>query len=132
MNWFFRCGITINLILSVLIYGALFLFHEPVIRIFNQDSSLVQTAAAALPMFSLSFIPMAVNLIYTAFMFSTKRTAQANAIAISRGVAVKAICIFCVPILFGSDAIWMAPLLAEIFTLILAIVLSKTTKMVYQ
>lgn len=132
MNCFFRCGITINLILSVLIYGALFLFHEPVIRIFNQDSSLVQTAAAALPMFSLSFIPMAVNLIYTAFMFSTKRTAQANAIAISRGVAVKAICIFCVPILFGSDAIWMAPLLAEIFTLILAIVLSKTTKMVYQ
>ncbi len=125
MNWFFRCGIIINLVLSIFIYGILFFFDEPVICIFNKDDSLVQTASMALPMFALSFIPMALNLIFTAFMFSTKRTAQANIIAISRGIVIKAAAIFCMPLLFGGNAIWIAPLVAELFTLMLAIGLNK-------
>lgn len=83
MNWFFRCGIMVNLILSLFIYGILFSFGEPVICIFNNDNNLVQTAAVALPMFSLSFVPMALNLIFTAFLFSSKRTAQANMVAVA-------------------------------------------------
>lgn len=132
MNWFFRCGIIVNLILSIFIYGILFFFDESVICIFNKDSNLVQTATMALPMFSLSFIPMALNLIYTDFMFSTKRTAQANVIAISRGIVIKSISIFCMPILFGNNAIWIAPLIAELITLILAVGLNKTTKLIYK
>lgn len=132
MEEYFRCGIVINSILSTLIYGALFFFDELVIRIFNQDVNLVQTASAALPLFSLSFIPMALNLIYTAFLFSTKRTGAANAIAISRGIVVKALTIFCVPMLFGSNTIWIAPFIAEIVTLVLAVRISKTRKLVYQ
>lgn len=132
MRWYFRSGIIINCVLSVLIYGALFLFTKPVICIFNQDAELVQAASSALPLFSLSFIPMAINLIYTAFLFSTKRTGAANAIAISRGIIVKAVAIFCIPLIFGSRAIWIAPFIAETITLILAVVVSKTTKLVYQ
>ena len=116
MNWFLRCGITINIILSMVIFGILFAFDEPIIFIFNQDNNLVQTAASALPMFSLSFIPMGVNLIYTAFMFSTKRTTQANAIAICRGIVIKSIAIFGIPLLFGSNLIWIAPLIRSIYT----------------
>lgn len=122
----------VNLILSLFIYGILFSFGEPVICIFNNDNNLVQTAAVALPMFSLSFVPMALNLIFTAFLFSTKRTAQANMVAVSRGIVIKAAAIFCMPVLFGSKAIWAAPLAAELFTLILAIGLSKMTKLVYK
>lgn len=132
MRWFFRSGITINLALSILIYGVLFFFAKPVIGIFNQDSELVRTAAMALPVVSLSFVPMALNLIYTAFMFSTKRTTQANVIAISRGIVVKAIMIFCIPMAFGSTAIWIAPFIAEVLTLLLAAKLGKMTKLVYQ
>lgn len=131
MNWFLRCGVTINIILSIGIYSVLFIFDEPVIRIFNQNNHLVQSAASALPLFSLSFIPMAVNLIYAAFMFSTKRTIQANTIAICRGIVIKAIAIFCVPLLFGNNAIWIAPFIAESFTFILSLVLSKRTTLVY-
>lgn len=132
MKYFFRCGVIINFILSILIYAILYIFDETVIRIFNQDTELVQTAQAALPLFSLSFIPMALNLIYTAFMFSTKRTAQANAIAICRGIVVKSAAIFCMPVLFGANFIWLAPFIAEALTFILAIILSKTTTLTYQ
>jgi Na+-driven multidrug efflux pump len=132
IGWYFRCGIIINSILSVFIYGLLFVFNTPVIWIFNRDVELMQTASAALPLFALSFIPMAINLIYTAFLFSTKRTGTADMIAISRGIVVKALAIFSIPMLFGVNAIWIAPFIAEIITLILAIWLSKTTKLVYQ
>lgn len=130
MGWYFRCGIIINSVLSVLIYGVLFFFDKPIICIFNRDAELVQAASAALPLFSLSFIPMALNLIYTAFFFSTKRTGAANAIAISRGVLVKSLAILCMPLLFGSDMIWIAPFAAEMVTLVLAVGLSKRGKSV--
>lgn len=118
MKYFFRCGIIINFILSILIYAILYLFDEIVIHIFNQDTQLVQTAQAALPLFSLSFIPMALNLIYTAFMFSTKRTTQANSIAICRGIVIKSAAIFYIPILFDTNVIWLSPFIAETLTLI--------------
>ncbi len=132
MNEYFRWGICINAVLSAAIYGLLFFFAEPVIRIFNQNPELVQNASAALPLFSLSFIPMAMNLIYTAFLYSTKRTAQADIISVCRGVIIKAAAIFCLPVLLGDDTIWLAPFAAETMTLLLALVLSKTSKPVRQ
>lgn len=130
MNLYFRWGIRINAILSVVIYGLLFLFAEPVIRIFNRDPELVQNASAALPLFGLSFIPMALNLIYTAFLYSTKRTLQADAISLSRGVVLKAAAIFCIPVFWGIDVIWLAPFAAELLTLVLALALTRACKLV--
>lgn len=132
MNWYFRSGIIINTILSIVIYGVLFFFDAPAIRIFNKEPELVQTATAVLPLFALSFVPMAYNLIYTAFLFSTKRTGASNVIAISRGIVLKALAIFLIPLIAGTNAIWIAPFVAEIITLIIAIVLKKTSKLVYQ
>ena len=125
MGWYFRCGIIINSILSILIYGMLFFFNEPIICIFNRDADLVRTASSVLPLFFLSLIPMALNLIYTAFFFSTKRTGAANSIAISRGIIVKALAIFCIPALFEKDTIWLAPFAAEIVTLMFALKIRK-------
>lgn len=88
--------------LAVLIYGLLFIFNEPVIRIFNQNVDLIQTASTALPFFSLSFLPMSLNLLYTAFLFSTKRTFQADVIAIGRGIVIKSVAIFCVPVFWEA------------------------------
>ena len=80
----------------------------------------------------LSFVPMALNLIYTAFLFSTKRAKQAGGIAMCRGIVIKAAAIFCQPPLFGSGSIWLAPFAAEILTLMLALLLSRVSKLVYQ
>lgn len=125
MLWYFRGGIIINTVLSILICGILFLFDFQIIRMFNREAALVQTAAAALPVFSLSFIPAALNLIFTIFLFSTKRTWAADIIAVSRGIVLKALAIFCMPAFFGSNAVWAAPVAAEAITLIFAVVLSR-------
>ena len=130
MRWYFRSGLLINLALSVLICGGLFFFDVPVIRVFNKEPELIGAASAALPYFALSFVPMALNLICTAYFFSTKRTGTANAIAVSRGIAVKALMIFCLPLVFGTEAIWFAPFVTEIVTLAAAVVLSRKSKLI--
>lgn len=132
INYFFRCGLLINALLSIFIFAGLFVFDEAVIRIFNQDAELIKTAAKALPVFSLSFIPMALNLIYTSLLYSTKRTKQSNVIAISRGIVIKAAAICVIPMLFGSEMIWFAPFIAEILTLIIAVLITKKTKLIFQ
>ena len=56
----------------------------------------------------------------------------ANAIAVCRGIVVKALMIFCLPLAFGTEAIWMAPFATEIITLAAAIVLGRAIKLVYR
>ncbi len=131
IHWYFRCGIGINGVLSLLMYAALYMYAVPVIGIFNRDTELVRTASAALPLFGLQFIPMALNLIYTAFLFSTKRTKAAAHIAVSRGVVVKALAICCFPLFSGSNAIWLAPFAAELITLAYAVRLKRSAGLRY-
>lgn len=126
IKFYTRAGIGINIILSVLIYGLLILFDVPVIKIFNSETQLVEIASKALPFFALSFIPMALNLIFSSLYLSTTRTWQSNAVAICRGIVLKAIAIFCMPLMFGTNAVWWAPFAAEILTLIVAVILYKT------
>ena len=132
MAWYLRSGLVINTVLSVLIYGGLCFFDVPVIRIFNREPELIKEASAALPLFALSFVPMALNLIYTSYFFSTKRTGTANAIAVSRGIALKALLIFCLPLAFSTEAIWLAPFVTELLTLAVAIVLHRKSQLIYR
>ncbi|MCI9100725.1 MAG: MATE family efflux transporter [Lachnospiraceae bacterium] len=132
INDYFRFGITVNLVLSVLVSAGLVLFNEPTIRIFSQEIALIKAASKALPVFTLSFIPMALNLVYTSLLYSTKRTKQSDIIAICRGIVVKAIAIFCIPVIWGSKAIWAAPFVAEMITFAIAVVLTRKTKLIYQ
>ena len=132
INDYFRFGMTINLMLSVLVSAVLILFDEPAIRIFSQDMELINAASKALPVFALSFIPMALNLVYTSLLYSTKRTKQSDIIAICRGIVIKAIAIFCIPIIFGSNTIWAAPLVAEMIPFAIAVILTRKTKLIYQ
>ena len=129
MNWYFRSGMLINTILSLAIVCGLLFLDAPIIRIFNTEPELVRTATAALPPFALSFVPMACNLIYTAFLFSIKRTGASNVIAISRGIVLKALAIFLIPPIAGTDAIWLAPVAAEMTTLLIAVALTKTDRL---
>ena len=52
INDYFRFGMAINLVLSVLVSAGLILFDEPAIRIFSQDMELINAASKALPVFA--------------------------------------------------------------------------------
>ena len=113
----------INLAASVVIYGILAVFRVPVVRLFNSEPELVEMASGALPIFAVSFVFMAVNLIFTAYYYSTKQTWKSNIIAVSRGILVKAAAIFLVPALLGETWVWASAAVAEGITLIIIFII---------
>ncbi len=92
----FLAGMKINLLVSVIIYVILVVFRIPVVRLFNSEAELVEMASGALPVFALSFLFMAVNLIFTAYFYFDEADLESNIIAVSRGIIVKAAAIFLV------------------------------------
>ena len=125
LQGYFRIGLKMNLLSSVIIYGLLVLFRVPVVALFNSDPALVEMASKALPAFALSFIVMAANLIFTAYFYSTKQTMKSNVIALSRGVIIKALAIFCITLLLGSGFVWYATVAAEIVSFVFCIICLK-------
>lgn len=79
----------------------------------------------ALPVFALSFLFMAVNLIITAYFYSTKQTGKANMIVVSRGIIVKALAIFLTPVVLGNHHVWLAVSIAEGITMVICLIYSK-------
>ena len=122
---YFRRGLGLNLALAAGIVVLLAAWPAPAVRLFNQEADLVAAASQALPLFALSFLPMAANLIYTAYFYSTQFTAQANLLALCRGVALKALAICLLPLALGTQSIWLAPFVAELATLVLALAMAR-------
>lgn len=118
-HYFLRAGLIINVGLSALVYGVLFLFGRPIIGIFNTDPALISIAYEAMGTYGFSFILGSVNIILTTYFFSTKRTKQAMAIAVSRGLLFNTLFIFSVPALLGTGAIWYSMVLAELVTVLI-------------
>lgn len=116
LRYYFKAAFIINLAASIVIVLLLTIFSKQAIMIFNSEPELIASGSKALPVFAVSFIPMAVNLIIAGYFFSVQRTFQANLISMSRGVVLKAIAIFAVPMLFGQSVIWLSPLVAELIT----------------
>lgn len=125
LEGYFRIGIKINIIASIAIYVVLFVLRMPVVRLFNSDPTLVEMASRALPVFALSFLFMSVNLIFTAYFYSTKQTVKSDVIAVSRGIVVKALAIFLIPVVLGDGYVWCSVAAAEAVTLVICLFLKK-------
>jgi len=121
LRMYLRFGLGFGSMLAAVIFVILCLFDTQTIRIFNSDTELVEMASSVLPVFAASFIPMAVNLVITAYLYSVRKNLYADIIALSRGVFVKAVAIFLLPQIAGAGTVWGAPLAAELITLIVAI-----------
>lgn len=128
LKGYFRIGIKINMIASTIIYVVLCVFRIPVVRLFNKDTALVGMASGALPAFALSFLFMSVNLIFTAYFYSTKQTVKSDMIAVSRGIVVKALAIFFIPAVLGEGYVWCSATAAEIVTVIICLFLQRYQK----
>lgn len=120
LRWYFRAGLLINLISSAIIYGFLLLFSVPICTLFNPTPELVQTATLALPKFGWAFIIISQNLMISAYLYSTKRTAQAILIAVCRCLVLNTLVILLLPFILGSNIIWYTVGIAETLSLLMA------------
>lgn len=128
LEGYFRTGIKINVIAAAVIYAALCVFRTSAVKLFNRDPALVEMASGALPVFAFSFLFMSVNLIFTAYFYSTKQTVKSDVIAVSRGIVVKAFAVFLIPAVLGDGYVWCAAAVAEAVTMVICLVLNRYRK----
>ena len=116
LKQYFNSGIKINFVTSALILIFLCIFDTQTVGIFTKDTELLNMTSKALSIFVLSFLFMAINLIFTAYFYSTKQTIKSGVIVLSRGVVIKALLTFGISYLFGVEYMWHSVLAAETIT----------------
>lgn len=116
-QYYFRMGITTNVLLSIAAYLVLTIWGRHIIRIFNSDWQLMDIAYPALKVYGLAFVLAAVNIVYVTYFLSTKRTGYALVIAICRGFVLNTLLIPGIPMLLGAEHIWSPIVMTELLTL---------------
>lgn len=128
LQQYFSSGIKINFVTAIVIVLLLIIFKTQAAGIFTQDLELINMTSVALPIFAVSFIFMALNLIYTAYFYSTKQTLKSDIVAINRGVVLKVLFIFSIPQIFGVSYMWHSVLAAEILTFLICLICKRQEK----
>ena len=68
---------------------------------------------------------MAINVMISAYLYSTERSALSTGISLLRSVVLNSAVIFILPALFGDGAIWFSMFAYEMIVLVIATILLK-------
>lgn len=118
---YFRDGLIINILL--LFVGG----H--ICRLFGATPETVDFALKAMPMYAWGFVVMSLNVMISAYLYSTKRSKQAIIINLLRSLIVNSAVIILLPTLFpnalGGNIIWFSFGIYELIVLAVAVSLLK-------
>ena len=125
LKFYFRIGLCINLIDSAAVTGLILLLSRPICSLFGADAQTVEYVLETMPKYSWGFLVMAVNVMISAYLYSTKRSGQAITINLLRSVVMNVAIIFLLPALLGGGAVWFAFGIYEAIVLVVAFILLR-------
>ena len=96
--------------------------------VFGADATTTEYVAAALPQFAVGFIITAVNVMISAYLYSTERSALSTSISILRSLIINSAVILILPHMFGNGAIWFSLLVYEAIVLVIAVILLRRSE----
>lgn len=113
-QYYFRAGLRFNVILASVIYVFLFFFGGLIASIFNSDPQLISMTQGILRIYCISFVLAAINIVFTTYYLSTKRTGKSILIAVARSFVLNSAFIFIMPGVFGENMLWTGIIVAEL------------------
>lgn len=125
LKFYFRTGILINFFGSMIVTGFILLLSRQICKLFGADPVTLEYTLKVMPLYSWGFIIMAFNVMISAYLYSTERTAQAVVINFLRSIAVSAGVILILPRVAGADIIWFTFGIYEAIVLVVAVILLK-------
>lgn len=105
------CGLAFFSVCQLIPHTLIGLFINP------SNTAPFTIAMEALPLFSLGFLVCGLNIVLAGFFTALEKIKPATLISILRGYILVALCVLVLPELFGTRAIWFAPLTYELLTL---------------
>ena len=125
MKWYFRSGMLISFVGSVVIVGLCILFGRPICALFGADAETLEYTLQYLPQYAWAFIVVGLNTMISAYLYSTERSAYAIPLNICRAFVLNTLIIRGLPILLGGGIIWFTYGISECVVLVLAVSLLK-------
>ena len=125
LKYYFHAGLIINFVGSALINVLLLLFGRQICLLFGADAATLAYTVETMPIYALGFLVMAFNTMISSYLYSTKRTRQADIINILRSLIVNTAVILLLPALFGREIVWYAFAIYEAIVLIIAVALLR-------
>ena len=101
------------------------LLRENICALFGSDAATTEYVLQIYPLFSIGFIVMAINVMITAYLYSTERSALSTSISLLRSVILNSAIILFLPKIFGNVAIWLSMFTYEATVLMIALILLK-------
>lgn len=118
----FRKSIGIIAVFSVTITAASVLLAGTVAKIYvGYDEGLYNLTVNAFRLFSTSYLIIGFNVYGSAFFTALNNGLISAIISFLRTLLFQIVCIFALPLIFGSNAIWLSITVAELLTLIVTL-----------
>ena len=125
MKFYFKVGIWINFLGSILVSGLILLLSRQICMLFGADAETLEYTLQAMPKFAWGFVMMAFNVMISAYLYSTERSAYATVLNFLRSIVVSVLVIMLLPEIFGADIVWFTFGIYEAVVLVFAVLLLK-------
>lgn len=125
MKFYFKSGVWINFIGSLLVTGLIILLSKPICTLFGADATTLEYVLKVMPLYAWGFVVMSFNVIISAYLYSTERSVHAIILNVLRSIVVNVVVIMILPQIFGASIVWFTFGIYEAVVLIAAYVLLK-------
>lgn len=125
MKFYFKAGIWINFIGSVVVTTSILLFSKPICLLFGADATTLEYTLKVMPSYCWGFVVMAFNVMISAYLYSTERSVYAIIINVLRSIVASVAVIMLLPEIFGANIIWYTFGIYEVIVLAVAVFLLK-------
>lgn len=135
LNYYFRAGTLISLIGSAVVVALTVLLDRSICTLFGADPQTLEFTIACMPKYAWGFVVAGLNILISAYFYSTKRSRQAIILNVARSLVVNIVIILGLPVLLGSGIVWYTFGIYEAVVLVLAVALLKSSEkngIVYQ
>ena len=117
------------LALGIVFYAIGLLFPEFLVSMFSKgDKELLDITIKGIKIYFMSFVLMGINIILTSYLQSKEYAKPAMMISLLRGFVFTVFYILILSRIFGITGVWMTLPLAELSTIILALILSANCR----
>lgn len=113
----------LSVALTVLCFG----FGKKMVGLFiaNEEAGFIAYSVRAMRIFALSFLVASYNIVIGGYFTAIEKAGFATMISLTRSILALTIALKILPILFGGEAIWWAPTVAEGICLIMSVLMLR-------
>ena len=125
LKYYFRSGLAISVIGSAAIVALTLVFDRSICAMFGTDAQTLELVLQSMPRYTWGFIVAGINILISAYLYSTKRSKPAIVLNTLRSLVVNTVVITGLPALLGGGIVWYTFGIYEAIMLVPAAILLK-------